>query len=221
MRGNNCIRVVNRRQQHVFSTQTANKRQKTSYFFTLTNPWTLDDMWFSSVFYAFSCPRKMEGNALSLKENFFQSNLLLLENTNKQRIPTVFPSVNRTVKKENIWIMERIIQFADSKITGKLWILLSENVRKFRTCFPNRWTPYVLQWSTHTQNNEIEKYLKIYVEITVLYTTEMLLILQGKRRLIIPKFIIIIHGKRVRRKIIPNSWKKERLFKFQLEMICK
>ena len=74
---------------------------------------------------------------------------------------------------------------------------------------------------THTQNNEIDKYLKIYVEITVLYTTEMLLILQGKRRLIIPKFIIIIHGKRVRRKIIPNSWKKERLFKFQLEMICK
>ena len=74
---------------------------------------------------------------------------------------------------------------------------------------------------THTQNNEIDKYLKIYVEITVLYTTEMLLILQGKRRLIIPKFIIIIHGKCVRRKIIPNSWKKERLFKFQLEMICK
>ena len=74
---------------------------------------------------------------------------------------------------------------------------------------------------THTQNNEIDKYLKIYVEITVLYTTEMLLILQGKRRLIIPKFIIIIHGKRVRRKIIPNSWKEERLFKFQLEMICK
>ena len=73
----------------------------------------------------------------------------------------------------------------------------------------------------HTQNNEIDKYLKIYVEITVLYTTEMLLILQGKRRLIIPKFIVIIHGKRVRRKIIPNSWKKERLFKFQLEMICK
>ena len=62
---------------------------------------------------------------------------------------------------------------------------------------------------THTQNNEIDKYLKIYVEITVLYTTEM------------PKFIIIIHGKRVRCKIIPNSWKEERLFKFQLEMICK
>ena len=93
---------------------------------------------------------KMAGNALSLKENFFQSNLLLLENTNKQRIPTVFPSVNRTVKKENCWLMERITQFVDSKITGKLWILLSENVRKFRTCFPNRWTPCVLQWSTHT-----------------------------------------------------------------------
>ena len=74
---------------------------------------------------------------------------------------------------------------------------------------------------THTQNNEIDKYLKIYVEITVLFTTEMLLILQGKRRLTIPKFIIIIHGKRVRRKMIPNSWKKARLFKFQLEMICK
>ena len=73
----------------------------------------------------------------------------------------------------------------------------------------------------HTQNNEIDKYLKIYVEITVLYTTEMLLILQGKRRLVIPKFIIIIHGKRVRCKIIPNSWKEERLLKFQLEMICK
>ena len=55
------------------------------------------------------------------------------------------------------------------------------------------------------QSNEINKYLKIYVEITVLYTIEMLLILQGKRHLIIPKFIIIIHGKRVRRKMIPNS----------------
>ena len=59
---------------------------------------------------------------------------------------------------------------------------------------------------THAQSNEINKYLKIYVEITVLYTIEMLLILQGKRHLIIPKFIIIIHGKRVRRKMIPNSW---------------
>ena len=58
----------------------------------------------------------------------------------------------------------------------------------------------------HTQSNEINKYLKIYVEITVLYTIEMLLILQGKRHLIIPKFIIIIQGKRVRRKMIPNSW---------------
>ena len=56
------------------------------------------------------------------------------------------------------------------------------------------------------QSNEINKYLKIYVEITVLYTIEMLLILQGKRHLIIPKFIIIIHGKRVRCKMIPNSW---------------
>ena len=59
---------------------------------------------------------------------------------------------------------------------------------------------------THTQSNEIKKYLKIYVEITVLYTIEMLSILRGKRRSIIPKFIIIIHGKRIRRKMIPNSW---------------
>ena len=55
---------------------------------------------------------------------------------------------------------------------------------------------------TQAQSNEIKKYLKIYVEIPVLYTTEM----HGKRRVIIPKFIIIIHGKRVRRKMIPNSW---------------
>ena len=33
----------------------------------------------------------------------------------------------------------------------------------------------------HTQSNEINKYLKICVEITVLYTIEMLLILQGKK----------------------------------------
>ena len=52
----------------------------------------------------------------------------------------------------------------------------------------------------HAWSNEINKYFKIYVEITVLYTTEMLLILQGKRRSIIPKFIIIIHGKCIRRK---------------------
>ena len=51
----------------------------------------------------------------------------------------------------------------------------------------------------------MNKYLKIYVEIPVLYTIEMLLILQGRRLSIIPKFIIIIHGKRVRRKMTPNS----------------
>ena len=55
------------------------------------------------------------------------------------------------------------------------------------------------------QSNEINKYLKIYVEITVLYTIEMLSLLHGKRHMIIPKFIIIIHGKRVRRKMTPNS----------------
>ena len=67
---------------------------------------------------------------------------------------------------------------------------------------------------THTQNNEIDKYLKIYVEITVLYTTEMLLILQGKRRLIIPKFIIIIHGKRVRCKKFQAVGKKRGYLSF-------
>ena len=73
---------------------------------------------------------------------------------------------------------------------------------------------YMFYSEARTQRNKINKYLKIYVEITVLYTIEMLLILQGKRHLIIPKFIIIIHGKRVRRKMIPNSWQTERLFKF-------
>ena len=34
----------------------------------------------------------MEENALSSTENFCESNLLLLENTSKQRIQTVFPS---------------------------------------------------------------------------------------------------------------------------------
>ena len=41
----------------------------------------------------------MEGNALSFTENLCESNLVLLENTNKQRIPTVFPSLNFTLKK--------------------------------------------------------------------------------------------------------------------------
>ena len=84
----------------------------------------------------------MEGNALSSTENFFQSNLLLLENTSKQRIQTVFPSANRILNtrktivfielavKENCWIMKRTLEFADSKATGKRWIFLSENVRK-------------------------------------------------------------------------------------------
>ena len=53
----------------------------------------------------------------------------------------------------------------------------------------------------HIQTNEINIYLKTQVEITVLCTIEMLLILQGKRHLINPKFIIIIHGKCVRRKM--------------------
>ena len=64
---------------------------------------------------------------------------------------------------------------------------------------------YMFYSEAHTQSNKINNYLKIYVEITVLYTIEMLLILRGKRRLIIPKFIIIIHRKRVRRKMIPNG----------------
>ena len=34
----------------------------------------------------------MAGNALSSTENLFQSSLLLLENTRKQRIQTIFPS---------------------------------------------------------------------------------------------------------------------------------
>ena len=63
---------------------------------------------------------------------------------------------------------------------------------------------YTFYSEAHTQSNKINNYLKIYVEITVLYTIEMLLILRGKRRLIIPKFTIIIHRKRVRRKMIPN-----------------
>ena len=32
--------------------------------------------------------------------------------------------------EENCWIMERILQFADSKTTGERWIFFSENVRK-------------------------------------------------------------------------------------------
>ena len=64
---------------------------------------------------------------------------------------------------------------------------------------------YMFNSEAHTQSNKINNYLKIYVEITVLYPIEMLLILRGERRLIIPKFIIIIHRKRVRRKMIPNG----------------
>ena len=57
-------------------------------------------------------------------------------------IRTVFPSVNRAPSsrktivsveftvEESCWIMERILQFAESKTTGKLWIFWSENVRK-------------------------------------------------------------------------------------------
>ena len=57
-------------------------------------------------------------------------------------IRTVFPSVNRALSsrktivsleftvEESCWIMERILQFAESKTTGKLWIFWSENVRK-------------------------------------------------------------------------------------------
>ena len=54
------------------------------------------------------------------------------------------------------------------------------------------------------QSNEINKYLKIYVEITVLYIIYYWNAFNPV--IIIPKFIIIIHGKRVRRKMIPNSW---------------
>ena len=58
------------------------------------------------------------------------------------KIQTVFPSVNRALNtrktvvfveltvKENCWIMERILQFAYSTTTGKLWIFFSENVGK-------------------------------------------------------------------------------------------
>ena len=57
----------------------------------------------------------------------------------------------------------------------------------------------------HTQSNEINRYLKICVEITVLYIIEMLLILQWKA-FDHSEVHHIIQGKRVRRKMIPNSW---------------
>ena len=56
--------------------------------------WPTHERWKTVVFKRFLrifCPRKMEGNALSSTKNFFQSNLLLLENTSKQRIQTIFP----------------------------------------------------------------------------------------------------------------------------------
>ena len=168
----------------------------------------------------------MEGNALSSTENFFQSNLLLLENTSKQRIQTVFPSANRILNtrktivfielavKENCWIMKE----HSNSPTRKQRVNVGFSCRKMsekclkNSAFSNIQNLFSEPVNTicfaikHAWSNEINKYLKIYGEITVLYTTEMLLILQGKRRSIIPKFIIIIHGKRVRCKMIPNSW---------------
>ena len=57
---------------------------------------------------------------------------------------TVFPSLNRALNtrkavvfveltvKENCSIMERILQFADSTTTGKLWIFFFRKYQKMR-----------------------------------------------------------------------------------------
>ena len=103
----------------------------------LTDPWTLGDTWFSSVFYAFTV-LEMEESALSSVKTMFCYWKTLVNN----EIQTVFPFVNRTLNsrktvvfleltvKENCQIMERILQFADSKTTRKRWIFFSENIRK-------------------------------------------------------------------------------------------
>ena len=64
----------------------------------------LEDRCFQA-FSTYFLSKKMEGNALSSTENFFQSNLLLLENARKQRIQTIFPSDTAflTPGKQFLW----------------------------------------------------------------------------------------------------------------------
>ena len=108
----------------------------------LTYPWTLDDTWFSSVIYALTVlengRKRIVFNGKRLWKQCFVTGKTPVNNG----IQTVFPSVNRTLNtkktivfieftvEENCWIMERILQFADSKTTGERWIFFSENVRK-------------------------------------------------------------------------------------------
>ena len=74
----------------------------------------------------------MEENALSSTENVCENSFFVTGKTPVNNgIQTVFPSVNRTLNtrkkivfveltvEENCWIMERILQFADSKTTGE------------------------------------------------------------------------------------------------------
>ena len=56
----------------------------------LTGPWTLDDTWFSRVFYAFTVlenGRKCIAFDVKLSEN----NVLILENNSKQQNTNRFP----------------------------------------------------------------------------------------------------------------------------------
>ena len=81
-------------------------------------------------------------------------------------------------------------RFRVLKRNGKTLIFSSENVRKCvnKAAFSNIQNLFSEAVNTIcfamklTQSNEINKYLKIYAEITVLYTIEMLSILQSSFR---------------------------------------
>ena len=82
----------------------------------------------------------MAGNALSSTENLFQSSLLLLENTRKQRIQTILPSDTAFLTPGNSFrranCQGKLLDNGTNtpirriEINGKTLIFLSENVRK-------------------------------------------------------------------------------------------
>ena len=104
--------------------------------------WPTHERWKTVVFKRFLrifCPRKWKETLYLRRKTSFKAIFCYWKATNSNHFPiwhrilntrktTVF--VELTVK-ENCWIMERIIQFADSKATGKRWFSCRKMSEKY------------------------------------------------------------------------------------------
>ena len=122
----------------------------------LTGPWTLDDTWFSSVFYAFTVLENGRKRIVFVVKLLWKQCFVTGKTTVNNKIQTVFPSFNRALNtrktvvfveltsRENCTIMERIpdsltrqqretLDFRFRKMSENAWIMPCFQI--VTTCF--------------------------------------------------------------------------------------